>query len=107
MSAKRQKEEGSMDVNQMTNKVVEALSKASELALDSKHAVVDVEHVLKSFLSDSQGLYARILGDTAPFLNVVDLRLNSKATSSSVHQENINISYYLNTWMNQANKQRE
>lgn len=39
-----------MDMNQFTNKVMEALGMAANKAAEDKHSVIDVDHVLMSCL---------------------------------------------------------
>ena len=85
-----------MDLNQCTIKVVEALNEASQIALNSHHAIIDVDHFLKALLKDKQGLYQRLLGNCDNYLKEVENSLGSKATISSINQENLSISYSLN-----------
>ena len=95
-----------MDTNTFTNKVMEALSMASQKALEDHHAVVDADHVLYYLLSDSSGLYPRILkhlGLTSnPLLNLVNQSLNRKARVENQTSEQLSIGYDLNQWLNKA-----
>jgi len=91
-----------MDMNQWTNKVLEAVSKASEQAIQQMCPVVDVEHVLYCLLQDTQGLYPRLVGDVSAYLTEVEEALSHKTKTSNVDAQNINVSYDLNTWLSKA-----
>ena len=95
-----------MDLNQYTNKVVEALNEAIQFSLESHHPTVDIDHLLKSFLLDQQGLYQSLLGDTHYYLKKVESSLQNKPVVNSTN-ENTNISYSLNQWFIHANKIKE
>ena len=91
-----------MDINSCTNKVLEALQLGGQYALEMSHPVIDVEHVLKALLNDSDGLFNRILGNTEVYKKEIDQILQDKVKSSNVSQQTMNISYDLNTWLNKA-----
>jgi len=99
-----------MDMNQFTNKVMEALSAAASNAAEKKHSVIDVDHVLEVLLKDSSGLYPRILEylhqNKEVFAKLVQESIQSKATVSSIDPERMNISYDLNQWLKNAEKEK-
>ena len=49
-----------MDIEKMTHKMQEAISKAFQLALNSSNQIVDILHLLKVLLEDSSGMLPRI-----------------------------------------------
>ena len=91
-----------MDMNSCTNKVLEALQYAGQYALEMSHPVMDVEHVLKALLNDTEGLFCRILGNTELYKKEIDQILQNKVKSSNVSQQTMSISYDLNGWLNKA-----
>ena len=80
-----------MDANQFTNKVIEALSGAQQLATDKQHAVLDVDHMLYRLLKDGDGLYPRILShlnvSSEPLVRLVQRSLAQKSTISHMNPE--------------------
>lgn len=96
-----------MDANQFTNKVIEALSGAQQLATDRQHSVLDVDHLLYCLLKDGDGLYARILShlniSVESLLGLVERSLSQKSTISNMNPENMTMGYDLSQWLNHAN----
>ena len=96
-----------MDANQFTNKVIEALSGAQQLATDKQHAVLDVDHMLYLLLKDGDGLYPRILShlnvSSEPLVRLVQRSLAQKSTISHMNPENMTVGYDLSQWLNHAN----
>ncbi|HIU13334.1 MAG TPA: AAA family ATPase [Candidatus Fimiplasma intestinipullorum] len=96
-----------MDANQFTNKVIEALSGAQQLATDKQHAVLDVDHMLYLLLKDGDGLYPRILShlnvSSEPLVRLVQRSLAQKSTISHMNPENMTMGYDLSQWLNHAN----
>lgn len=99
-----------MDMNTFTNKVTEALGKASQNAMEASHSVVDTDHLLDALLNDVDGLYPRILSylqiDGKPFKAMVNESLKQKAQVSNVDAQSMSISYDLNQWLNKANQEK-
>lgn len=99
-----------MDIEKMTHKMQEALAKASELALNSSNQIIDVMHLLKVLLEDQSGMFGRVLEklniDKQLVLNVIERQL-ATLPKVSTSQENMRISYDLNTLLQNAMKVME
>ena len=98
-----------MDIEKFTAKMQEAIQKASQLALNDKHQVIDIEHVLYVLLNDSSGIFPRVLSklnkDKNHFIQVLEQRLNQKPTLENVDVNSMRISYSLNDLLAKANSQ--
>ena len=82
-----------MNGNEMTYKVQEAIASGSQLAMDKKHPVVDIEHILWALMNDSSGTWGHIMDklniDHSKAKEIVDMAIAQKATISTVNEENI------------------
>ncbi|WP_110114557.1 ATP-dependent chaperone ClpB [Bacillus sp. CGMCC 1.16541] len=50
-----------MDINKMTQKLQEAISKAQSIAISQHHQQIDVDHLMKALLEQSDGIAPRML----------------------------------------------
>lgn len=98
-----------MNIEKLTAKMQEAISKASQLALDDKHQVIDIEHLLFVLLDDSSGIFPRILSklniDSLSIKNRLMNRLNEKPKVNDVDINSMRISYGLNDLLSKAMSQ--
>ena len=61
-----------MNMNQFTQKTVEALQRAQAIAVEYQHQQVEQEHLMSALLEDENGLISQLLGKTG--LNAEGLR---------------------------------
>ena len=94
--------------NNMTEKVVSIISSASQIALDNLSQEIDVPHVIKAMLSDSDSMLKNVLGkigaNAEMFENIVDGFINSKIKSSNVSQERLYLAVDTNNLLSNARK---
>lgn len=96
-----------MDIEKMTHKMQEAVSKAFQLALNSSNQIVDVLHLLKVLLEDSSGMLPRIFEKLNLDKNLAMAYLEQKLSllpKVQTTQEEMRISYDLNTLFQNAMK---
>ncbi|MFV0394193.1 MAG: Clp protease N-terminal domain-containing protein, partial [Coprobacillaceae bacterium] len=95
-----------MNIEQWTVKMQEAFQKAGQLALEHKHQVIDVEHILFSLLEDSSGIFYRVLTKKEVSLSSLKefllQRLNDKPKVDNIDINSIRISYDVNQWISNA-----
>lgn len=97
-----------MNMDTWTRKVQEALQRASQLAIDNHHQVIDMEHLLLALLEDSSGIFYRVFSKLNS--NITNLktrltqRLQQKARIESIDANSIKISYDLNQLLVNASK---
>ena len=94
--------------NNMTEKVVSIISSASQIALDNLSQEIDVPHVIKAMLSDSDSMLKNVLGkigaNAEMFEIIVDGFINSKIKSSNVSQERLYLAVDTNNLLSYARK---
>ncbi len=98
-----------MNPEQMTDAVKEAFSRAVQMAMDLNQQIVDVEHLLYSALEDSSGVFYRVLVkmnvDVNAFQEDLNKAINNKPqVGGPVSQDQIRISYDLNSLLNESQK---
>ena len=96
-----------MDIEKMTHKMQEAISKAFQLALNSSNQIVDILHLLKVLLEDSSGMLPRIFEKLNLDKNLAMAYLEQKLRllpQVQTTQEDMRISYDLNTLFQNALK---
>ena len=90
-----------MNVNKMTQKLREAIDRASQLTQLKNHQEVDTLHMWLGLLEDKEGLTTRILSkdsiDISLFVQKLEQLLNKRATVSGS-----NVSAYVSNDLNQA-----
>ena len=99
-----------MDVESWTTKVQEALQRASQVAIENKQQIIDIEHIVYSLLEDSSGIWYRVLHKKevaiADIRNQVLQRIHEKPQIST-STESMQVSYDVSRWLSEANKQKE
>lgn len=97
-----------MNMDTWTRKMQEALQRASQIAMDNHHQVIDVEHLLLALLEDSSGIFYRVFSklniNIKSFEIKITQRLQQKARVELVDVNSIKISYDLNQLLNTAVK---
>lgn len=95
-----------MNIEKWTIKMQEAMQKASTLALDNKHQVIDIEHILLSLLEDSSGILYRVLTKKGIVItNMKDYvfqRLENKPRVDTIDINSMRLSYDVNHWISTA-----
>lgn len=95
-----------MNIEKWTIKMQEAMQKASTLALDNKHQVIDIEHILLSLLEDSSGILYRVLTKKGIVItNMKDYvfqRLKNKPRVDTIDINSMRLSYDVNHWISAA-----
>jgi ATPases with chaperone activity, ATP-binding subunit len=86
-----------MNIEKWTIKMQEAMQNASKLALDNKHQVIDVEHILLSLLEDSSGILYRVLTKKEIIIpnlkNYIIQRLENKPKVDTIDINSLRLSY--------------
>ncbi|MDD8049294.1 MAG: ATP-dependent chaperone ClpB [Thomasclavelia sp.] len=89
-----------MDIEKFTEKMKEAISSASQIALDNKNGIVDVEHLLMALLNDSNGTLNRVLEKSNirvdDVISFVKSKINSKPKTDNANINSMSASYDLN-----------
>ncbi|RHS92563.1 ATP-dependent chaperone ClpB [Erysipelatoclostridium sp. AM42-17] len=98
-----------MNIEKFTDKMKEAISSASQLALEYKNQVIDIEHILYVLLEDSSGIFCRVLSklniDVKQLQNQLLLRIKEKPQVTNIDVNSIRISYGLNDLLSKAMNQ--
>jgi len=93
-------------MNNFTTALQQALAKSLQQALSLNQQVIDVEHLLYNCLDDSNGILCRVLDKQNIDINRVrdDLldRINRKPQVGQVSEQDVRMSYDLNTLLSQA-----
>ena len=89
-----------MNIENWTVKMQEALQRASRLAMEYSHQVIDVEHFLIALLEDSSGIFYRVCSkqniNIEKLKNTIRIRLQQKPRVETLDANSIRISYDLN-----------
>lgn len=97
-----------MNTDTWTRKMQEAMQRASQLAIENHHQVIDVEHFLLALLQDNSGIFYRVFSKLNTNINDFEKklvqRLQQKAKVQSVDVNSAKISYELNTLLTTASK---
>lgn len=95
-----------MNIEKWTLKMQEALQQAGQLALEYKHQVIDVEHILLVLLNDTSGIFYRVLTkkeiSITKFKEYLLQRLQDKPSVETIDINSIRISYDVNQWISAA-----
>ncbi len=94
--------------DKFTEAMQKAFSQAASQAMNLNHQVIDIDDLLYACLEDSSGIFYRILtklnisiNDVRDYLNA---HINQKPSVSHVNEEELRISYDLNTLLSNARK---
>lgn len=97
-----------MNIENWTVKMQEAIQRASQLALEYRHQVIDVEHFLVALLEDSSGIFYRVCSkqniDIKNLQNKLITRLQQKPRVETLDSNNVRVSYDLNQLLSVALK---
>lgn len=97
-----------MNIEKWTMAMQEALQKASQLASEKGHQVIDVEHMLYSLMQDTSGIFYRVFVkanmDYKKFISMLEDRLAKKPIVTQLDVASIRISYDLNQLLMEAQK---
>lgn len=99
-----------MNIEKWTMAMQEAFAKASQLALEKGHQVIDIEHVLLSLLQDTSGIFYRVFikttVDIKSFIGLLENRIANKPVVQQLEVSSIRLSYDLNQLLIQAEQIR-
>ena len=97
-----------MNSEKWTEAMQEAFGRAAQSALSLNQQIVDVEHLMYALLEDSSGIFYRVLTKlNISIPEVQDLlndEINKKPSVGQVTQDQLRLSYDLNSWI--ANAER-
>ena len=100
-----------MNQNEMTNKLLETLINAQNQCIEHRNPVIDVEHVLSSFLEDDAGIFNRVLEKLAvnkkDNINFINKKIMSKPSIENYQPEEVKMSYDVNAWLIAGEKQKK
>ena len=100
-----------MNQNEMTNKLLETLINAQNQCIEHRNPVIDVEHVLSSFLEDDAGIFNRVLEKLSvnkkDNINFINKKIMSKPSIENYQPEEVKMSYDVNAWLSAGEKQKK
>ena len=100
-----------MNQNEMTNKLLETLINAQNQCIEHRNPVIDVEHVLSSFLEDDAGIFNRVLEKLSvnkkDNINFINKKIMSKPSIENYQPEEVKMSYDVNAWLIAGEKQKK
>lgn len=100
-----------MNQNEMTNKLLETLINAQNQCIEHRNPVIDVEHVLSSFLEDDASIFNRVLEKLSvnkkDNINFINKKIMSKPSIENYQPEEVKMSYDVNAWLIAGEKQKK
>ena len=97
-----------MNSEKWTEAMQEAFGRAAQSALSLNQQIVDVEHLMYALLEDSSGIFYRVLTklniSIPEVQDLLNAEINKKPSVGQVTQDQLRLSYDLNSWI--ANAER-
>ena len=97
-----------MNGEKWTEAMQEAFGRAAQNALALNQQIVDVEHLMYALLEDSSGIFYRVLTklniSIPEVQDLLNAEINKKPSVGQVTQDQLRLSYDLNSWI--ANAER-